>query len=120
MNSAAAAEVAVVLVALDASMRLCSGDDEREVKVENFYSDAGIPDLRGVEIIKEVRLPRYAPAQLESRGVETRMCRAYKVSKRWQADDAIVVGCFAVIAVAALYTLLHKDATGISAAGGPA
>ncbi len=89
-------ELGVVLVALKASLRLYSSEGERELSVEKFYSDAGEPDLHGSEIIKEVRLPRYPPEQLESRGVESRMGRAYKVSKRRHLDDAIVVGCFVV------------------------
>ena len=89
-------ELGVVLVALDASVRLYSGEGERELSIENFYSDGGEPALRGVEIVKDIRLPRHPSAQLQERGVESRLCRTYKVSKRHLSDDAIVIGSFVV------------------------
>lgn len=89
-------EIAVVLVAMGAAVRLISSEGEREVLMEAFYDESGSPVLRGDEIVKDVRIPRQVKAQLASRGIERKLCQAYKVSKRRQMDEAIVMACFSV------------------------
>jgi xanthine dehydrogenase small subunit len=64
--------------------------------MEAFYDESGSPVLRGNELVKDVRIPRLVAGQFASRGIERRLCQAYKVSKRRQMDEAILAGCFAV------------------------
>ena len=89
---------APLLMVFDATLVLASADGEREVALEEFFTDYRKTALRPGEIIKEIVLPAFETPE----GL-TRRANFIKVSHRQELDISIVVGAFC----------LDTDAAGI-------
>ena len=75
------------LLALDASLLLQKGREQRNVALDDFYAGYRKTVLRPGEFIRSIRLPRLAP--------DARFA-VYKVSKRFDQDISTVCGAFHV------------------------
>ena len=75
------------LIALDATLVLCSTAGERELPIEDFFLDYRKTDLRPGEFIKAVRIPKLTAGQ---------QFRTYKISKRYDQDISSVIGAYRV------------------------
>lgn len=91
-----ASDLAPLLIALESAVRILSPEGEREVPIDRFFTGSGETILREDEIVKDVRIPRDVRARISRRGLSARLCQWYKVSKRREMDEGIVVSCFAV------------------------
>jgi xanthine dehydrogenase small subunit len=86
-NASPIGDTLPALIALDASVVLRRGAEQRELPVEGFILGYRKTALREGELIERVRVPRKAPA---------RVFRAYKVSKRFDQDISAVCGAFSL------------------------
>ena len=75
-----------VLLALDASLVLRRGSQQRQLPLAGFYHDYMKNDLAEGEFVEAIRVP------LDS-GLRTRV---YKISKRYDCDITAVLGAFAI------------------------
>ena len=75
------------LIALDATLVLCSKDGERELAIEDFFLDYRKTDLKVGEFIKAIRIPKLTNAQ---------EFRTYKISKRYDQDISAVIGAYRI------------------------
>ncbi|MBS0633296.1 MAG: xanthine dehydrogenase molybdopterin binding subunit [Verrucomicrobia bacterium] len=82
---------APVLMSLDASLVLASATSERTVALADFFTGYRQTVLKADEIIREIVLPRSAPAAGLTRRVDF-----VKVSHRVELDISIVAGAFRV------------------------
>ena len=74
-----------LLIALDATLHLRHGADERQMPIENFFVDYGKQDRRPGELVTSVKIPALASNQ---------HLRAYKISKRFDQDISAVLAAF--------------------------
>ena len=75
------------LIALDATILLCSKAGERELPIDEFFLGYRKTDLRKGEFIKAVRIPKLGPTQ---------KFRTYKISKRYDQDISAVIGAYRI------------------------
>ena len=75
------------LIALDASLLLRCGDQERELPLDSFYLDYQQTALEEGEFLRAIKVPRRAPDLA---------FRTYKVSKRFDQDISAICGAFAI------------------------
>ncbi|WP_127145320.1 xanthine dehydrogenase small subunit [Pelagibacterium montanilacus] len=73
------------LIALGASVVLRKGDDQRTVKLEDFFIDYGKQDRAAGEFVESVSVPMPGPDDLVA---------AYKVTKRRDEDITATLGAF--------------------------
>lgn len=74
-----------VLLALNAQLCLLGPDAERWMPVSDFFLGYRKTALQAGEVVARIRLPFLAPQ---------RVCKVYKVSKRWEDDISAVLGAF--------------------------
>ena len=84
-------DTAPVLLTLDASVVLASTLGERTVPLQEFFTGYRQTQLRPDEVMKEIVLPRRAPAPGLTRRVDFQ-----KVSHRRELDISIVAGAFCI------------------------
>lgn len=75
------------LIALDATILLCSKAGERELPIDEFFLGYRKTDLRKGEFIKAVCIPKLGPTQ---------KFRTYKISKRYDQDISAVIGAYRI------------------------
>lgn len=90
------ADLAPVLLALDARVRLVSEGGARDLTLDRFYGKEGEGILRANEIIKSVSLPRNTEQVFRVRECATRLCDSYKVAARSVACQSMITAAFAV------------------------
>ena len=73
------------LIALNATLHLRKGNDERAVPLEDYFIEYGKQDRQPGEFVQAVSIPR---------SVDRLKC--YKLSKRFDQDISAVCGCFNV------------------------
>lgn len=71
------------LIALGATLHLRKGAKQRQVPLENFFTDYGKQDRAPGEFVEYVSIPR-----------QEDHLRCYKISKRFDQDISAVAGCF--------------------------
>ena len=76
-----------MLIALGARLVLRSGDERRELALEDFFIDYGKQDRKPSEFVERIMLPK------PEAGLRF---RAYKISKRFDQDISAVLGAFAL------------------------
>jgi len=74
-----------VLIALDATLELRKGKEERSMRIESFFIDYGKQDRERGELVTGIVIPKLARNQI---------FRCYKVSKRFDQDISSVMGAF--------------------------
>ncbi|MCF6311012.1 MAG: FAD binding domain-containing protein [Verrucomicrobiales bacterium] len=89
-------DLAPVLLALDARVRLVSEGGARDLTLDRFYGKEGERTLRANEIIKSVSLPRNTEQMFRVRDCDTRLCDSYKVAARRVACQSMITAAFAV------------------------
>ena len=95
-TSPSAGELSPVLMALDARVRIVSIEGERDVPIAQFLEPPGGQNLRPIEVIGSVLIPRFTGEVLASRGCRVRFCSTYKAAPRRDAVPASITGSFAV------------------------
>ncbi|MEP5152664.1 FAD binding domain-containing protein, partial [Planktotalea sp.] len=71
------------LIALNATLHLRKGTEQRDVPIEDFFIAYGKQDRQAGEFVEAVTIPKEAP-----------QLRCYKLSKRFDQDISAVCGCF--------------------------
>ena len=90
VNASPIGDMAPVLMALGARVRLCSTSGERVVSLDQFFTGYRKTDLRGDEVLCDVRVPG-------NPGSSGRLLiDAFKVSRRREMDISIVAAGFRV------------------------
>jgi len=84
-NGSPVGDMSPPLIALGASVSLCSLVGRRIIPLEEFFIDYGNQDLREGEFVEYIQIP-------ELNGV----FRSYKISKRFDQDISAVLGAFKV------------------------
>ncbi|MDD9910793.1 MAG: xanthine dehydrogenase small subunit [Ahrensia sp.] len=84
---------APALLALGASLRLASSQDERTLPLDDFFLDYRKNALRPGEIIKAIHIP-LTGSELDER--RHAAFRVYKLSKRYDQDISTVCGAFSL------------------------
>ncbi len=74
-----------VLIALDATVELRKGKQERSMPIESFFVDYGKQNRERGELLTGILIPKLAANQI---------FRCYKVSKRFDQDISSVMGAF--------------------------
>ena len=74
-----------VLIALDATLELRKGRQERSIPIESFFIDYGKQDRERGELVTGILIPKLATNQI---------FRCYKISKRFDQDISSVMGAF--------------------------
>lgn len=73
------------LMVMGSTLRIHSVLGERETKLEDFYIDYQVQDLRSGEFLSTVRIPKPSPGAI---------LRSYKISKRFDQDiSAVCIAC---------------------------
>ena len=75
------------LIALDATLTLCSENGERMVSIDEFFLDYRKTDLNEGEFIKAISVPNLRPTQ---------KFRTYKISKRYDQDISSIIGAYRI------------------------
>ena len=86
-NASPIGDTPPALLALDATVTLRRGAEERELPLSTFFAGYRKTALRPGELLTRIHLPRGAPG---------RLFRVYKVSKRFDQDISAVCGAFAL------------------------
>ncbi|MCB1063156.1 MAG: FAD binding domain-containing protein [Verrucomicrobiae bacterium] len=89
-------EIAPILIALDAQVRVISLEGERDIPVARFFEGNGKTNLRPSEVIADIILPRFTADVLKSRGCQVRICETYKAAPRRELGTGAVTAAFAV------------------------
>jgi xanthine dehydrogenase small subunit len=74
-----------VLIALDATLELRKGKQDRSIPIETFFIDYGKQNREKGELVTGILIPKLAANQI---------FRCYKVSKRFDQDISAVMGAF--------------------------
>jgi xanthine dehydrogenase small subunit len=74
-----------VLIALDATLELRKGKQDRSIPIETFFIDYGKQNRERGELVTGILIPKLAGNQI---------FRCYKVSKRFDQDISSVMGAF--------------------------
>jgi len=80
-----------VLLALDASVKLVSGEGERSLLLADFFKGYRQTELKQGEIIYSVTIPKTITA-----GATQRLSQSYKIGKRGTDDISIVAAAFVI------------------------
>ena len=75
------------LIALDATLKLCSQKGERELPVNEFFQGYRRTSLKKGEFIKSIQIPKLGLNQ---------KFRTYKISKRYDQDISAVIGAYRI------------------------
>ena len=94
-NGSPIGDGAPVLLALDASVVLRQGQNQREVPLSAFYVDYMRNVMAPGEWVERIRVP-LPDATLATAGPQAGVVRAYKVSKRRDSDISAVCAAFAL------------------------
>jgi len=86
-NASPIADMPPVLIALNASITLQLGKQEREIPVEDYYIDYKVTCQQESEFIRTIHIPRSNPDY---------ELKIYKISKRFDDDISAVLGVFNV------------------------
>jgi xanthine dehydrogenase small subunit len=86
-NGSPIGDMPPALIALGAELTLRRGDEQRTIRLEDFFVDYGRQDRRPGEFVASVRIPRPAAG--------TRI-RIVKLSKRFDSDISALCGAFAL------------------------
>lgn len=89
-------QLAPLLMALNARVRLISTDGERDAPVSQFYAGKGRTILQPDEIIRSVIIPRATDDALSTRGITSRLCDVYTVAPRRNGCEPYATGGFAL------------------------
>jgi len=73
------------LIALGAKLHLRRGDQQREIRLEDFFVTYGNQDRQKGEFVEALSIPRQADN-----------LKCYKLSKRFDQDISAVCGCFSI------------------------
>ncbi len=84
-NGSPIGDSAPVLMALGTHIVLQRGEQQRQMLLEDFYTDYMKNQLQPGEFVRALRVPRAQPAQ-----VARQFVRAYKISKRFDCDISAV------------------------------
>jgi xanthine dehydrogenase small subunit len=84
-NGSPIGDMPPVLIALDATLELRRGKDERAMPVEAFFIDYGKQNREPGELLTGIVIPKLEKNQI---------FRCYKVSKRFDQDISAVMGAF--------------------------
>ena len=84
-NGSPIGDMPPVLIALDATLELRRGKDERSIAVESFFIDYGKQDREPGELVTGIVVPKLDKNQI---------FRCFKVSKRFDQDISAVMGAF--------------------------
>lgn len=75
------------LIALDATLILCSGNGDRRLSIDKFFLDYRKTDLKKGEFIKAIYIPNLGTNQ---------KFRTYKISKRYDQDISSIIGAYRI------------------------
>lgn len=92
----ASGQLAPLLMALNARIRLLSPLGERDAPIAQFYTGEGQTILRPDEVIRSITLPRATAAALAGRGTTARLCDVYVVGPRRAGCEPYATGAFAL------------------------
>jgi len=92
----ASGQLAPLLMALNARIRLISADGERDAPVSQFYAGKGRTILQPGEIIRSILIPRTTEHALSTRGITSRLCDVYTVAPRRTGCEPYATGGFAL------------------------
>ncbi len=92
----ASGQLAPLLIALNARVRLISVDGERDAPLSQFYAGKGRTILQDGESIRSVTIPRTTEATLAARGITARLCDVYVVAPRRTGCEPYATGAFAL------------------------
>lgn len=92
----ASGQLAPLLIALNARVRLISAEGERDAAVTQFYAGRGRTILQAGELIRSIFIPRSTETALAARGVTTRLCDVYTVGPRRTGCEPYATGAFAI------------------------
>ncbi|MCB1086906.1 MAG: FAD binding domain-containing protein, partial [Verrucomicrobiae bacterium] len=89
-------EIAPILMALDAMVRVISMDGERDIPVARFFEGTGKTNLRPGEFVADVILPQFSVEGLKARGAALRLCDSYLAAPRRTLAPGGMAAAFAV------------------------
>ena len=92
----ASGQLAPLLMALNARVKLLSEEGERDAPVSQFYAGNGRTILQPGEIISAVLIPRANEHALSLRGITSRLCDVYSVAPRRTGCEPYATGAFAL------------------------
>ena len=75
------------MIALDATLILCSGNGDRRLSIDKFFLDYRKTDLKKGEFIKAIYIPNLGTNQ---------KFRTYKISKRYDQDISSIIGAYRI------------------------
>ncbi len=84
-------DLPLVLLSLDAELRIASINGERTIHLANFFKGYRQTDLQSGEVIVSIKIPKALVA-----GAVRRIQQSYKVGKRGTDDISIVAAAFAI------------------------
>ncbi len=87
-------QLAPLLMALNARVRLLSAEGERDAAVSQFFVGNGRTILRDGELIRSLLIPRATETALAARGVTARLCDVYSVGPRRTGCQPYATGAF--------------------------
>lgn len=91
-----AGQLAPLLMALNARVKLLSEEGERDAPVSQFYAGNGRTILQAGEIISAILIPRANDHALSLRGITSRLCDVYTVAPRRTGCEPYATGAFAL------------------------
>lgn len=92
----ASGQLAPLLMALNARVRLLSSDGERDAPISQFHSGKGRTILQADELILSILIPRTTESALAARGITSRLCDIYIVGPRRTGCEPYATGAFAL------------------------
>lgn len=90
----ASGQLAPLLMALNARVRLLSIEGERDAPVSHFFAGNGRTILQKGELIRAIAIPRATESALAARGVTSRLCDVYSVGPRRSGCEPYATGAF--------------------------
>jgi len=84
-NGSPIGDMPPMLIALGAQLVLRRGENERRIKLEDFFIDYGKQDRQAGELVWAIEVPILGPRQ---------QFKAYKISKRFDQDISAVMAAF--------------------------
>ena len=90
----ASGQLAPLLMALNARVKLLSASGERDAPVSQFFTGGGRTLLQEGELIRTVLIPRATENALSARGVTSRLCDVYPVGPRRTGCEPYATAAF--------------------------
>jgi xanthine dehydrogenase iron-sulfur cluster and FAD-binding subunit A len=90
----ASGQLAPLLMALNARVKLLSATGERDAPVSQFFTGGGRTILQEGELIRTIVIPRATETALSARGVTSRLCDVYPVGPRRTGCEPYATGAF--------------------------